>query len=143
MAIKAFLDANIYFAAARSPLGGSGFVLELAKKGKLEVFITREVLKEAERNLRLKEDVRVLVRYYENLKFTKLKIITIDKGKAKKKFEKIINEKDALVLAGAGKSKVDYLVTLDRKHFFTNKMRLARLPFKIVTPGQLIEELSA
>lgn len=141
MAIKAFLDANIYFAAARSPLGGSGFVLELAKKGKLEVFITREVLKEAERNLRLKEDVRVLVKYYENLKFTKLKIIT--KGKAKKKFEKIINEKDALVLAGAGKSKVDYLVTLDRKHFFTNKMRLARLPFKIVTSGQLIEELSA
>lgn len=141
MAIKAFLDANIYFAAARSPLRGSGFVLELAKKGKLEVFITREVLKEAERNLRLKEDVRVLVRYYENLKFTKLKIIT--KGKAKKKFEKIINEKDALVLAGAGKSKVDYLVTLDRKHFFTNKMRLARLPFKIVTSGQLIEELSA
>ena len=137
------MDANIYFSAARSPLGGSGFVIELAKRKKLKLFATVEVLKEAERNLRLKEDIKVLVRYYENLEFAKPKIIKINKSKAKDKFGKIINEKDTLVLAGAERSKVDYLVTLDKKHFFINKLNLAELPFKIVTPGQLIEKLSA
>lgn len=142
MAVKVFFDANIYFSGARSPLGGSGLVIELAKRKKLKLFATVEVLKEAERNLRLKEDIKVLVRYYENLEFAKPKIIKINKSKAKKKLGKIINEKDALVLAGAEKSKVDYLVTLDKKHFFTKKVKLAKLPFEIVTPGQLIEKLS-
>ena len=141
MVVKVFFDANIYFSAARSPLGGSGFVIELAKRKKLKLFATVEVLKEAERNLRLKEDIKVLVRYYENLEFAKPEIVKINKSRAKKKFEKIINEKDALVLAGAEKSKVDYLVTLDKKHFFTKKVKLAKLPFEIVTPGQLIEKL--
>ena len=91
----------------------------------------------------MKETIQVIVRYYENLRLTDLRIIKIDKDKAKKKFEKIINEKDALVLAGAEKSRVDYLVTLDRKHFFTKKVRQAKFSFKIITPGQLIEKLSA
>lgn len=137
------MDANIYFSAARSPLGGSGFVIALAKKRKFKVFASREVLKEAEINLRLKEDVKTLVRYYENLKGVKPKIIKIDKRRAKRKFSKIINEKDTLVLAGAEKAKVDYLVILDRKHFFARKVKETKLPFEIVTPGQLIEKLSA
>lgn len=126
--IKIFLDANIYFTAARSPSGGSSFVLEFVKKGKLKLFITTHVLKEAERNLRLKEDLRVLLRHYENLELAKPRIVKI--------------EKDALVLAGAQKAKVNYLVTLDRKHFFTKEVGLAKLPFQIVTPGQLIEKLA-
>lgn len=140
---KVFLDANIYFSAARSPLGGSGFILELAKKGKLRLFVTTHVLKEAERNLRLKEDSRILLRYYQNLKFARPKIVKINRAKAKKKFGRIINEKDTLILAGAVEAKADYLVTLDKKHFFTRKIRLAKLPFKVVTPGQLIEKLAA
>lgn len=139
---KVFLDANIYFSAARSPLGGSGFVLEFVKKRKLMLFVTTHVLKEAERNLRLKEDLRVLLRHYENLKLATPKIIKIDKNRAKEKLARIINEKDALVLAGAQKAKVNYLVTLDKKHFFTKEVRLAKLPFQIVIPGQLIEKNS-
>lgn len=142
MVVKVFFDANIYFSAARSPRGGSGFIIEFVKKGKLKLFATPEVLKEAERNLRLKENIHVLVRYYENLKLTHPKMVKVNKDKAKKRFRKIINEKDALVLAGAEKAKVDYLVTLDRKHFFTKKIRQARLAFKIITPGKLIEKLS-
>lgn len=141
--IKIFFDANIYFTAARSPEGGSGFVLEFVKKGEVKLFVTAHVLKETERNLRLKEDLKVLLRHYENLELAKPKIVKIDRTKAKKKFGKIINEKDALVLAGAEKAKVDYLVTLDRRHFFTKEVGSAKLPFQIITPGQLIEKLSA
>ncbi len=49
--MKVFLDANIFFAAARSPKGGSGFILELAKIGKIEVITVSQALLEAERNI--------------------------------------------------------------------------------------------
>lgn len=141
MAVKVFFDANVYFSAARSLLGGSSLIIEFVKKGKLKLFATPEVLKEAEKNLRLKENVEVLVRYYENLTSLNPKIIKINKKKAKQKFKKIINEKDVLVLAGAQKAKVNYLVSLDKKHFFAKKVKSAEFPFKILTPGQLIAEI--
>lgn len=142
MTAKVFFDANVYFCAAKSPLGGSGLLVEFVKRKKLELFTTPEILKEAEKNLRLKEDLGVLVRYYENFKFARPKIIKIDRVRAKKKFGKIINEKDTLVLAGAQGAKVNYLVTLDKKHFFTEKLKSAGLSFEIVTPGQLIRIMS-
>jgi predicted nucleic acid-binding protein len=52
--IKVFLDANVFFAAVSSPKGGSHFILELAKKGKLEIITVNQALLEAERNI-LKE----------------------------------------------------------------------------------------
>jgi len=141
--IRIFLDANIYFSAARSLQGGSAIVLEFAKKGRVELFATSAVLKEAERNLRLKEKVLVLIRHYGNLKLAKPKIVKISGRRAKEKLKLIINEKDALILAGAEKAKADYLVTLDKKHFFAEKVGLAKLPFEIITPGHLIERLVA
>ena len=50
----------------------------------------------------------------------------------------IINDKDALVLAGAEKAKVDYLVTLDKQHFFKTNVRKA-IKADIILPGKLIE----
>lgn len=141
MALKAFFDANIYFAAARSKGGGSSLIIDFVKKKQVQLFATAVVLREAERNLRLKENINVLLTHYDNLKASKPKIVKIDKIRAKKKFSQIINEKDALVLAGAEKAGVAYLITLDRRHFFTRKVQSANLSFKIVTPGQLIRRL--
>ena len=140
--IRVFFDANIYFSAARSLLGGSALITEFVKKKKLLLFTTPEVLKEAETNLRLKENVQVLVRYYQNLSSIKPKIIRVSKKQAKIDFGRIINQKDALVLAGAKKTRVKYLVILDKKHFFTKKIKRAKLFFKILTPGDLIKQLT-
>ncbi len=119
--LKLFLNANIYLSAARSPMGGSALVIEITKRKNIKVFATLQVLKEAEKNLRLKEKVQVLIRHYEILKFLNPKIIKINKEKAKIKFAKIIDEKDALVLAGAKKVRIDYLITIDKKHFLPGK----------------------
>ncbi len=48
---RIFLDANVFFAAAGSPKGGSGFVLELAKKRKLEIITVNQAFLGAEQNI--------------------------------------------------------------------------------------------
>jgi len=61
--------------------------------------------------------------------------------KAEENFLKIINRKDAYVLEGARRAKADFLVTLDKKDFLTEKVKRIKLPFEILTPGQLILRL--
>lgn len=139
---RVFLDANIYFTASRSPSGGSSVICELIKQKKLTLFATKQVLKEAKQNLGEKEDLKVNLRFYDLINTLKPKIVNIKKQQAEENFLKIINQKDCLVLEGASKAKVNFLVTLDRKDFFTNEIKKAKLPFEIVTPGDLIKKLA-
>lgn len=57
------------------------------------------------------------------------------------KCEKVIFVKDAPILAAAIKSPVSYLATLDRKHFFQEKVIKFTKPLKIITPGKLLKLL--
>jgi predicted nucleic acid-binding protein len=54
--------------------------------------------------------------------------------------EKIINQKDAPILAAALFSQVHYICTLDQKDFHTSKVEqwCARRQLGIVTPGELL-----
>ena len=54
--IRVFFDANICFAGFDSPKGASAFVLELARRRKMEVYASKLVLREADRNLRTKSE---------------------------------------------------------------------------------------
>lgn len=63
--MKIFLDANVFFAEATSPKGGSGFILELAKKKKLEVITVNQALLEAEQNIGKKLGPRYLNHHYQ------------------------------------------------------------------------------
>jgi predicted nucleic acid-binding protein len=55
--------------------------------------------------------------------------------------EPIVGKKDAHVLAAALRSEADVLLTLDRRHFMTEKVRDAGLGLKIATPGDFLREL--
>lgn len=139
---KVFLDANVYFSASRSPKGGSAAILKLIESKKLIDYATKEVLREAELNIRLKEPLAARLRFYELLTEIKPRMITISKKQARVRFLKIINRKDTYVLEGARNAKVEYLVTLDRKHFFTKIVKQSKLPFEILTPGELLREFA-
>ena len=56
-----------------------------------------------------------------------------------KKAKKVIVEKDSIILAESYKSKADFLVTLDRKHFLTDPVAKFLKPQKALTPKILIE----
>jgi len=137
--MKLFLDANVIYAAAKSGAGASAAVFQLKRKLKLQLVSSRLALVEAERNISSKEDFIILERLYQLIK--EITIITVDSDKAKYYYEKIIEEKDAPILFGAKKCRANFLVTLDKKHFFTKKLKNKKLGFKIITPGEFIKDL--
>ena len=54
--------------------------------------------------------------------------------------KRVIDEGDAHVLATCDQEKIEYLVTLDKKHLLILKGKIKGL--NILTPGELIELLS-
>lgn len=132
-----FFNASVIIAGILSPKGGSGKVLNWAKRGKIRGVISEiifdEVLKHSDK---INKNEKILAK--EILKFN----FVIIKAPAKldSKFEKMgIDPGDIHVLTSAFQSKVKYLVTLDVKHILSLSGRIK--DFKIVTPGQLIKEL--
>lgn len=137
---RVFLDANVLFAASFSPTGGSAELINRARENKFILYSSRLAVKEAERNLRRKAGESELDRFYRTVEEARIILTDSSKERAKNQFKDLVGEKDAPVLASAIKSKAKFLVTLDRKHFLAPQVQKAKLPIKIVTPGQLIQE---
>ena len=139
--IRAFLDANVFFAATASAQGGSALLLETAKKRLLEIVPSHLALLEAERNIRNKLPAQALKQFHRLLQESPLLIVPASSPEEIHHYHSIINEKDAPILAAAVSSKSDFLITLDRKGFMSEKMRRASLPLKVVTPGDLFRSV--
>ncbi len=138
---KLFIDASVFIAAAGSPEGGSSFVLRLCKQGRFRVVCTKLVLLEAERNIRRKLGTEALLRFYRNLAELDPLVEAPPSPEEIAACEPLVGEKDAHVLAAALKSGADVLLTLDRKHFMTEKVRNAGLGLEITTPGDFLRRL--
>ena len=136
--MKIFLDANVYFAGFYSKTGASSVLLELIRLRKCEGFTSRLVLREAERNLRLKAEPPVLKSFHQFLKTTPLKICPPPKPAQLAKYESLIHPKDVPVLAAAVEARVDFLITLDRRHFMTPELLKKISSPKILTPGEYL-----
>lgn len=140
--MQVFLDANVFFAAAGSPSGGSAFVLELAKQDKFKVVTTTHALLEAERNIENKLGKSCILRHYQNLLDVRPIVQPIDPAVLKRisQLEKLLPLKDAPILLGAILSNADFLLTLDRKDFIDNeKLKEIEFSFKIMTPGEFLK----
>ncbi|MBI3335280.1 MAG: hypothetical protein HY001_02170 [Candidatus Portnoybacteria bacterium] len=138
-----FLDANIYFAAVRSRVGGSYFVIELAKKKSLRVVAVAHVLAEAERNIEKKVGEEALRAHYENLLTIKpvIQSLTFVPIEFEEKLGQCLPEKDLPIILGALLSGTEVLITLDQKHFLKNeKLLKLNLPIAIMTPGEFIKQ---
>lgn len=135
---KVFLDSSVWFAAVCSPTGGSSFILSLVSK-RIEVVVTKTVLTEVERNVRQKLEFYHLERFFNLVKKGQVFDQLPDK-KLIRRAKKAIAAKDAVILAEAKKAQVDFLVTLDKKHFLKDKVRKFVRGTEICTPGEFIEE---
>ncbi|OGK10307.1 hypothetical protein A2767_02960 [Candidatus Roizmanbacteria bacterium RIFCSPHIGHO2_01_FULL_35_10] len=137
--MKLFLDANVIYSAAKSISGASFAIFQLKIKFKINLISSKLALVEAERNIFDKEDYKVVEGFYQVIKT--IKFISVDSKKAKIFYKNVIEEKDTPILYGAKQSKADFLITLDKKHFFTEKMKNKKFLFKIMTPGNFIMSL--
>lgn len=138
--MKVFLDASVILAGLASKTGGSNVLLQLSEKGRLKAVTSNLVLEEIKRNIKKKFGERQLVAFAEWLRKTKPKVVAVNE-KEIESYKEIVASKDAHVLAAADKAKVKYLVTLDKKHLLSINQETTSLPFKILTPGDLVNLL--
>lgn len=141
--IKVFIDANIFFAAVASSAGGSYFILELAKRKEIEIVTVLHVLAEAERNIEKKLGVFALKNHYDNLLAVRPTIqpLTDILPDFERRLAEVVPEKDIPILAGALKSGIKILITLDRAHFLENKNVHVNFPeLEILTPGDFLQK---
>jgi predicted nucleic acid-binding protein len=137
--IKLFFDASVLIAAAHSPTGGSGYLLEACRRGRFKPVVTRLILIEAERNIKNKLGEEDLLRFYQLLGSVDFTIEPPVSAREIAEYSHLIEEKDAHVLAAAVRSGAQFLLTLDTKHFVTERLGKANLGLIIVTPGHFIK----
>jgi predicted nucleic acid-binding protein len=131
-----FADANILIAAAGSRQGASRAVLNLAEMGLIRLVVSRQVLLEAERNLRLKLPTGLPL-LAEWLSYLNLEVVADPPSEAFIRWFGVIEAKDAPILEAAVAAQVDYFLTLNTKDFTAEVATAADLT--ILTPAQFVE----
>jgi len=137
--IKLFFEASVLIAAAHSPTGGSGYLLEACRRGRFKPVVTRLVLIEAERNIKAKLGEEDLLCFYQLLGSVDFTIEPPVSAREIAEYSHLIEERDAHVLAAAVRSGAQFLLTLDTNHFVTERLGKANLGLIIVTPGHFIK----
>jgi len=135
---RIFVDANVLIAGADSRSGASNAVLQLAEVGLFRLVASRQVLDEAERNVRKKlpHALPNLVALLAQLPFE----IVADPADADcLRWVDVIELKDTPILAAAVLAKVDRMVTLNTKDFTPEVAQASGL--SIQTPSALIQDL--
>ena len=134
---RIFLDSSVLFAAVNSPTGGSAKLFTLKN---VTLFVSPVVLAEVERNCRKKLQTYHLDRFFYLVSLC----TNLDQQPESlhiKHAQKVIHEKDAVILAEVKQSKCVIVASLDTKHFFTKEARAFLKPTHIMTPKELIELL--
>lgn len=131
----AFIDASVILAALGSKSGGSSRVLELVKKSKLNGITSQAVVEEVYRNAhKIKVSESEVSRL---ISISSLKIISAPASEEVEKYLNVTAAKDAHVVASAIKSKANVVVTLDKKHLLSKKIK----GLDILTPGEFLQNL--
>lgn len=135
--LKVFLDTSALIAGISSSKGAARAVLQLAEIGLIEVFVSRQVIIESDRNIEAKL-IEMIDEYRKFIEILAPVLVDDPSQKEVKKFSSIIHPDDAPIFAAAVNSGVDYLVTWDRKHFIGKNISI-RSNLKIVTPGEFLK----
>lgn len=134
------MDANIFFAAAASQIGASAFLFHMAQNKKVRLISNQYALIEAKVNIGRKLGEKELLVFYELISV----LNKIDSKKInqyeQKTLQDIIVEKDIPILASAMRQKADFLITLDKKDFMKDRVRIAAHPVQILSPGEYLKK---
>lgn len=137
--MKVFLDSSVIIAALLSAEGGSAQIIEFCEANVLQGYISMDVKRECEEVIKRKfpEAERS---FKKLIKIGRLKIVKRIKPKllrnAKNWMEYL---KDSKILAAAKQAEVNYLLTLDIKHFIKDPHVSEKANIKILTPGDFLK----
>lgn len=137
--IRLFLDSSVVLAAIFSKSGGSFRLFRESNQKNLKLFINQYVLEEIVDVVKRKKPAK-LEELSQLLNWADINTRPKPNIKLVKQVLRIIHPKDAPVLAGAIQAKTAFLITLDRKDFFTQKLQDAKLPFIIAKPQNFFQD---
>ena len=138
--ISILADSSVVIAGIGSPTGASHLILELARKKKITVYTTSIILSEVIRNLKKKFPPQKATQFLQFLAKSNFSKIEFLSEKEVLEYSGITAKKDIHIVAAAYKGKVEYLVSLDKKHILS--LRSKKLPFSIVTPSEFLMQIS-
>lgn len=137
--IRAFIDASVLIAASYSPTGASREIIRQAIRGNVRLVASKLVFEETGKNLSAKapEVVVSLQQFLNTVPFelerpTKRQVLQAASYTALK---------DAPIVAAAKRARVDYLVSLDRRHLVGVPEVAQGSGLKILLPEELLEEM--
>jgi len=136
--MKVFLDSSVLVAASASKTGASAFVLGYCRRKKVLGYTSLDALGEAKKNVVLKLEPLSQNRFAFFLKHANILLVEDPSVEETAKCEKVINAKDAPILAAAVKSPASFLLTLDRKHFLKPEVMAFAKSLEILTPGEFV-----
>lgn len=131
---KVFLDSSVVIAGLASTRGASCLVLSLAEIGVFEPYVSEQVVTEVVRNVENKLP-SCLPQFFALFKALPLRMAEPSQRELARA-RRLINEKDAPLLAAALTAGVDVFLSLD-KHFLTAEIRHA-LPILFCTPAEFL-----
>ena len=133
---RVFLDTNVIFSALYFSRGSPGRILEYGIAGHCSIVISRQVLEELIRTIKMKFP-RALPALRKLLESIPLEITADPTPEEIRRWIKQIPPADAAILAAAMAAKVDYFVTGDN-HFLSNSALINEAGLNIVSPTQLM-----
>ncbi len=134
--IKVFVDTSVLIAGVASVTGASAAVLDLSEAESIQMVISRQVLVETDRNFAAK--LPGLITQFRQFMQNLAPLMVEDPPKAAvERAAALIAQKDAAILVAALEAKVDYLMTLDKKHFLKPKVK-ENIPIEVCTPADFL-----
>ena len=135
--IKVFIDTNVLIAGVNSVTGASATILDLCEARVLQMVVSRQVLIEADRNFAAKFP-QLVGRFRQFMHNLAPLMVEDPTPESMEKAATIIDRKDAPILAAAQNANVDFLITLDKKHFLNPKTR-QKVMLKVVNPIEFLQ----
>ena len=135
---KVFIDSSVLIAAAISSKGSARDLIIKSLHGEFEIVISDLVIEETQRNL-VNKAPKALSALQLFLEALNPEVVSPTKTLISKT-AKVIEAKDAAIVAGAILSKADYLVSYDRKHLLQLKEKIKiNFQVRVVTPDELVK----
>ena len=139
--VNLFLDSSALVAGIVSPTGAARALLLLAETSQITITVSQQVIAESERAIARKIP-QALPELRQAIRTSKVKIVqNPSPSEVRASLNLIQHPADVPILLAAKNAHVDFLVTLNRKHFIDNP-EVARLTgLRIGTPGDGLEWL--
>jgi len=137
--IRVFVDASVLIAASYSPTGASREIIRQAIRGNVTLIASELVLEETRENLRAKAP-EALVSLEQILYIVPFELVQPTEQQVLQAAS-YTALKDAPIVAAAKRARVDYLVSLDRRHLVGVPEVAQRSGLKIVLPEELLKEI--